>query len=94
MLFEWDGEKNLANTEKHGISFYQATDLFDNPHIEEFDSKHSDKEDRYLSIGQVNDLFLVVVFTERFNDNGEKIVRIISARKANKEEIKEFFRRI
>lgn len=82
-LFEWDNEKNISNKEKHKIGFEEAALVFDDPfHIELYDSVHSDKEDRFLAIGTVmNILIVLVVYTER-NDR----LRIISARPATNKE--------
>ena len=82
-LFEWDNEKNISNKEKHKIGFEEAVLVFDDPfHIELYDNVHSDKEDRFLAIGTVmNILIVLVVYTER-NDK----LRIISARPATNKE--------
>jgi uncharacterized DUF497 family protein len=80
----WDEAKNAKNQRKHGVSFEEASALFDGrDYLEIFDIEHSDYEDRFLGIGPVNDDVLMVVYTER---NGDE-VRIISARRATKKEI-------
>ena len=79
MTFEWDEEKNKINMEKHGIDFDTAMLVFnDLQRIEIYDIEHSLEEDRYNTIGMVNDV-LFVVYTER-KDN----IRLISARLATK----------
>ena len=79
MTFEWDEEKNKINIEKHGIDFDTAMLVFnDLQRIEIYDVEHSIEEDRYNTIGMVNDV-LFVVYTER-KDN----IRLISARLATK----------
>ena len=81
ILFEWDEEKNEINKRKHGIRFELALRVFyDENRLEEYDKAHSEDEDRYISLGYVNGV-LVVVHTDR----GEAI-RIISARPADKKE--------
>lgn len=88
MIYEWDNEKNEYNKKNHdGISFEFAVRVFlDTKRIEKYDYNHStDTEDRWNIIGKVNDI-LFVVYTER-NDR----TRIISARKATKEEIDEYY---
>jgi uncharacterized DUF497 family protein len=81
ILFEWDEEKNEINKRKHGIRFELALRVFyDENRLEEYDEEHSKGEDRYISLGYVNGV-LVVVHTDR----GEAI-RIISARPADKKE--------
>ncbi len=82
-LFEWDSEKEERNIKLHKISFKTASLVFnDRNRIEFFDEKHSDDEDRFITIGEVGRV-LFVVFTERSNRT-----RIISARLATKEERK------
>ena len=81
LLFEWDEEKNELNKKKHGIRFELALRVFyDENRLEEYDEIHSEDEDRYLSIGYVNGV-LVVVHTDR-----DEAIRIISARPADKKE--------
>ena len=75
---EWDDEKNRINIEKHGISFETAMYIFnDERRIEIYDAEHSIEEDRYNTIGMVDDV-LFVVYTER-----RERIRLISARAAN-----------
>ena len=86
MQFEWDENKNRINEKKHGIDFSLAARVFfDNNRIEEYDEEHSTYEDRYISLGLVDDV-LVVVHTDR----GEA-VRIISARQANERERRKYY---
>jgi hypothetical protein len=81
LRFEWDEDKNQRNFEKHGIDFETAMLVFnDMQRIEIYDFEHSTEEDRYNTIGMVNDV-LFVVYTER-KDN----IRLISARLATKTE--------
>ena len=79
MKFEWDEDKNQLNLKKHGIDFETAMLVFnDLQRIEIYDTEHSIYEDRYNTIGMVNDV-LFVVYTER-----KQNIRLISARLANK----------
>ena len=82
--FQWDSEKNRLNQAKHGIAFEDAVRVFDTPDtcIELFDEAHSHHEERFITIGPVRDGLALVVWTER-QDN---ILRIISARWANRTE--------
>ena len=89
--FAWDDEKEKTNIIKHGIDFDTAIKIFaDENRIEKYDSVHSDYEDRYITVGIVDDmaLILMVVYTMRGNDT---ITRIISARKATKNERKMYY---
>lgn len=86
LIFEWDEEKALINKRKHKVSFETATNVFfDENRIELRDEDHSDDEDRWQVIGKVDDI-LFVVYTER-----EDRTRIISARKADKKERREYY---
>ncbi|MCM1298377.1 MAG: BrnT family toxin [Firmicutes bacterium] len=84
--FDWDENKNEINLERHGIDFYTAALVFgDENYVEYYDEPHSKDEDRYVVIGMAGDVavLLQVVYTPR---NNGKTIRIISARKATKEE--------
>ncbi len=64
--FEWDEEKNCANQEKHGVSFYEAQRTFlDANRIIAKDMEHSDEEARYYCFGKVDDEIMTVRFTYR-----------------------------
>lgn len=95
MLFEWDDKKNSSNLKKHQISFEQASQIFlDKDAIYIPDENHSEDEERWLVLGKIeNFTIIVVVFVDKSNKNEEKL-RIISARKADKLEEKEYFQRI
>lgn len=85
MKYEWDEEKNRLNRQKHGVSFEEAKDVFDDPfHISKLDRRFSYFEERWITIGSTKEYKLLVVANLFFTDEGEEIIRIISARKANK----------
>ncbi len=84
MDFEWDAEKAQKNLEKHGVRFEIASAVFIDPNrITVIDDRFDYGEERLVTLGQTYDGILVVVTTER--DEGQ-VIRIISARKANKRE--------
>jgi len=87
--FEWDEKKNRANRKKHGVWFEEAQHVFDDvAALRFFDDEHSDEEDRFLMLGMSgSNRTLVVVFCERESPH---VIRIISARKATKKEIKAY----
>lgn len=88
MLFEWDEEKAALNLKKHGIDFRDAALVFNDEYrIELFDVRHSDFEERYNTIGKVDEV-LFVVYTERRN-----YTRIISARIATSRERRMYYDR-
>jgi len=83
--FEWDKKKDKANIKKHGISFEEArTAFYDESAIQFFDPEHSEDEDRFLLLGSSFNLKTLVV-CHCFREE-ETIIRIISARKADKDE--------
>lgn len=84
--FEWDEHKNKANHQKHGISFERAKDVFEDEDAIAYPGHTKDGENRFLLVGKVLGKFIIaVVFTVR-----KQIYRIISARQARKEEIKDY----
>ncbi len=87
--FVWDEAKAKANLKKHGISFEEATTVFadENGRLKH-DPDHSDTEDRFILLGFSSKLkLLVVCHVYRDNDN---VIRLISARKANRNERKQY----
>ena len=87
MQFEWDEAKNAANIKKHGISFEEATSIFDDVVFTSIDDRFDYEEIREISIGAIES---VVVVTVVHTDRGE-VTRIISARKATKKERKKYY---
>ena len=86
LKFVWDEEKAKINKRKHNVMFSVAAKVFlDDYKIDEFDELHSDFEERFKIVGLVEKV-LVVIYTER----GERY-RIISARRATKEEEDEYY---
>ena len=85
LLFEWGKRKESANVKKHGISFEEArTTFYDENAVQFFDPDHSDDEDCFILLGvshKLNTLVVCHCFREE-----ETTVRIISARKADKDE--------
>jgi uncharacterized protein len=91
MFFEWDDNKNKENIKKHGINFEEATLVFTDPNRETIiDNRKNYLELREIVIGKStiggNILLLTVVMTEK-----PESFRIISARLANKKEIKLYY---
>ena len=85
--FEWDEAKNRRNIRKHGISFSSATSLFDHLHYVRLDERETYGEDRWLAIGWIGPMLGAVVFAESEDGDDDKLIRIISARKASTGEI-------
>ena len=83
MQFEWDDTKNRQNKQKHGVSFEQAKEVFEDPlHLSVLDKRFSYFEERWITIGATHTDQILVVANLFFSDSGEEIIRIISARKA------------
>ena len=83
VIFTWDENKNLANLKKHGVDFNDAVRAWYDPdRIDFFDDEHSLDEVRWIFLGNVAGVVLFVVETEP----DEETVRIISARRALKNE--------
>ena len=94
--FEWDFFKEKSNKLKHNIDFQRASTIFKDPNsLTIFDNKHSQYEERWITIGQDNtNNIIIVVHIDNYLKNNELIIRIISARKANKNERATYRRRI
>ena len=88
--FEWDDRKSAANKRKHKVSFEEAQTVFlDENAIRFFDPDHSEDEDRFLMLGMSFALrVLVVCHCYRESD---AVIRIISARKADKREQSDYW---
>ena len=65
MNFEWDGDKNAANIEKHGIDFGDARRIFEGPTLERVDDRKAYGETRIAAIGIVENRELFIVYTMR-----------------------------
>jgi len=91
--FEWDPVKARQNIRKHGIVFERAATIFLDPAaLSEFNEKHNDREDRWVTLGlDTVGVLLVVCHTFEEIPDGAR-VRIISARKATTNEVKQYRR--
>jgi uncharacterized protein len=86
MQFEWDEAKNLENIRKHEIDFADVSEMFESSMLIEPDDRFDYGEDRWFGIGFLGNGIAVVVWTERRDD----VMRIISARRANRHERQRF----
>lgn len=86
--FEWDDTKAAENVRRHGVAFAQAALAFRDPFsVEWIDLRGAYGEERIILLGMTSNQVLTVIYTER----GERI-RIISARRANKNEQDDYYR--
>ena len=83
--FEWDANKASTNIKKHGVTFEEASTVFEDPAALVIDDPdHSVIEDRFIILGfSIRARLLVVCHCLR---DGDRVIRIISARKATAHE--------
>ena len=87
MELEWDADKAARNLKKHGVSFEDAELVFyDSGRVEAYDGREDYGEDRWATIGLAYSAVLYVVYTVRH----EETIRLLSARKANADERKQY----
>jgi len=95
MRFVWDEAKNKINKQKHKLSFELAQKIFDDPGTLTWEDKRFEdyEEERWISLGCINKIIVaVVVHTYKGEEDEQEIIRIISARKATKQEQKIYFK--
>jgi uncharacterized protein len=92
MEFEWDERKELTNRAKHGVEFDTALQVFSDPNRLLVQDRIDDEtgETRWHALGLVKQSVLLVVHVYRSKINGQEIIRILSARKANKNEVRRY----
>jgi uncharacterized DUF497 family protein len=96
MRYEWDERKNHDNQRKHGVSFELAALVFDDPRcMIALDRQDETGEQRWHAIGALPfesgiGAVLVVVHAYQEDRDGEEIIRIISARQAQKHDVRRY----
>jgi uncharacterized DUF497 family protein len=90
--FEWDPRKARQNLNKHGVAFERAATIFLDPKaLSEFDEEHSQTEDRWITMGlDRTGTLLVICHDYRDETESNARIRLISARKATKNEIEQY----
>ncbi len=88
LIFEWDANKASDNIRKHKVSFDEAKTIFHDLYLATYlDNYHSDRENRYISIGySTRNRILLAVHTEDRETEDTLVIRIISCRKATPSE--------
>ena len=81
IAFEFDEEKSQANLKKHGIDFYAARDLWNDPDLIEIKAISKD-EPRFLVIGRIQSKHWSAIVTYR-----NESIRLISVRRSRKKEV-------
>lgn len=89
MRFEWDEEKRLSNLKKHGFDFADAVKIFTPDALTILDDRFDYGEIRIITFGLLNGETVAVAHTEDV-----EIIRVISMRKAEKDEEIEYFKQI
>lgn len=89
--FIWNPHKAASNLRKHGVSFADASQVFNDPlALTLFDADHSEGEERWVTLGQIKGRLVVVVHTWQEQGSDRVHVRIISAREATAHEVKQY----
>jgi len=86
MKFTWDENKNASNKAKHGVSFETARLVFNDPFHISIQDRHENGEERWQTLGLINGLVVILVAHSIYEENNAETIRIISARKATKQE--------
>lgn len=89
MRFEWDEAKRRTNIRLHEIDFVDVVEVFQHETLTVIDDRYEYPETRFLTLGLVNGAVFAVSHTET-----DDVVRIISARKAQKDEEIKYFKEI
>lgn len=89
MNFEWDEDKRQSNLEKHGFDFVGIKALFEGETVTIFDNRFDYGEERFITFGLLDSRVIAVAHTET-----DTVIRIISVRKATKNEEINYFKKI
>lgn len=91
-VFEWDDTKEALNRRKHGgITFEDAMQVFNDPFALSLQDRIEGGEQRWQTLGETHVLkLLVVAHTVRFDENCTEVIRIISARRADRKERRKY----
>lgn len=89
MRFEWDEAKRQSNIRKHGIDFVGIEEVFEGQTVTIRDDRFDYGEERFITLGLLKGRVVVTAHTE-----SEEVIRIISVRKATKNEEISYFKKI
>ena len=93
--FEWDPAKARQNARKHRVTFERgATVVLDPNALSSFDEQHSEEEERWITLG-LDQTGALLVISHTYHEEAENSarVRLISVRKATKNETKQYQRK-
>ena len=85
MRFEWDENKSVINLQSHGIDFADVWRVFESERVIFLDDRFDYNELRFVTIGVLRERIITIVYTEN-----NEITRIISVRKATKNEQRQY----
>jgi len=86
MRFEWDEQKNRQSLRKHDVRFETAMLVFDDPYALTQRDFASEDEERWITVGAIGPGSILLVVHTFYEEQGEEIIRIISARAAESHE--------
>jgi uncharacterized DUF497 family protein len=89
MLYEWDEAKRRSNIQKHGIDFIGIERVFSGTTVTILDDRFDYGESRFITLGLLSGRLVVIAHTET-----SEVIRIISVRKATKNEEASYFKEI
>jgi uncharacterized DUF497 family protein len=87
--FEWDEKKRRANLQKHGVDFWDATEIFGGITVTIADERFDYGEQRFITFGLLRERVVAVAHAEKHGT-----LRVISIRKATKNESKAYFAQV
>ncbi|MDO8416651.1 MAG: BrnT family toxin [Agitococcus sp.] len=90
MRIEWDKRKAAANIKKHGVYFEDAALVFDDPYQYARLDRVEGNEARWQTLGKAGGAVILLVAHTHIDSDGQEIVRIISARRAERKERKTY----
>ncbi|WP_373797560.1 BrnT family toxin [Kaistella sp.] len=90
LIFEWDENKAKINLQKHGVTFEDAMAVFTDPHRITKQDRFENGEYRWQTIGYSRNIILLLVAHTIWDDDGNEVIRIISARRVSKSERKQY----
>jgi uncharacterized DUF497 family protein len=88
MRFVWEERKSRRNLAKHKVSFETATLVFDDPRAISRLDRIEHGEERWQTVGLAGGIVVLLVAHTYYDEDGEEVIRIISARKATPHERK------
>lgn len=92
MIYEWDENKNKTNQAKHGVSFETAKLVFEDSYHLSIQDRYKGDEERWQTMGYIGGVLLLLVAHTVRNRGNKEVIRIISARKATKQERRRYGR--